>query len=129
MPQHRQHALVQPPRGPCSVRSESVLIGRVGQHGGDPGPAPLQHVITIQDGPLGIALDFAEAPRIPLFPPPPPTGSEILASLEDPVATDLPSFTALLSGPHPSRLLAFRRGLGSWCTQYDRMVLTLFRAP
>lgn len=55
------------PRGPCIVRSGSMLIGQLGQHGGDPGPAPLQHVITTQDGPLGIALEFAEAHRPPLF--------------------------------------------------------------
>ncbi|KAI3540755.1 hypothetical protein CABS03_13723 [Colletotrichum abscissum] len=77
-----------------------MLIGRVGQHGGDPGPAPLQHVITTQDGPLGIALEFAEAPVPPSSPPPPPTGSESLASLEEPVATDLPPFTAFFSCPH-----------------------------
>ncbi|KAK0378342.1 hypothetical protein CLIM01_04308 [Colletotrichum limetticola] len=77
-----------------------MLIGRVGQHGGDPGPAPLQHVITTQDGPLGIALEFAEAPVPPSSPPPPPTGSESLASLEEPVATDSPPFTAFLSCPH-----------------------------
>ncbi|KAK1499779.1 hypothetical protein CTAM01_06973 [Colletotrichum tamarilloi] len=88
------------PKGPCIVRSGSMLIGRVGQHGGDPGPAPLQHVITTQDGPLGIALEFAEAPVPPSSPPPPPTGSESLASLEEPVATDSPPFTAFLSCPH-----------------------------
>ncbi|EXF80681.1 hypothetical protein CFIO01_07534 [Colletotrichum fioriniae PJ7] len=127
------------PRGPCIVRSGSMMIGQLGQHGGDPGPAPLQHVITTQDGPLGIALEFAEAHRPPLFAA---AAAHGVGELSFPRGTrchglaavhSLPLMPTLTVDPQPAPLVLrglCLEGLGARRTQYDRKaVLAIFEGP